>query len=101
MTVFPHLTVSVLFGAKYASAAAILGVLSFASVAIGVLILFVYLHLARRSLMALTPWVGVVLSVVMISIDHRSMHSVATIMLVVSFVTMILIAVPAIRYSPK
>lgn len=101
MTLFPHLTVSVLFGTKYASAAAILGVLSFASVAIGVLILFVYLHLARRSILALTPWLGVVLSVVLISIDHRSMHAVATIMLLVSVVTMVLIALPALRSSPQ
>jgi O-antigen/teichoic acid export membrane protein len=101
MTLLPHLTVKLLVGGKFTSAAAVLGVLSFASVATGVLILFVYLHLARRSLMALIPWVGVVLSVVLISIDHRSMHSVATIMLVVSIVTMILIVVPAIRYSPK
>lgn len=101
MTLFPHLTVSVLFGTRYASAAAILGVLSFASVAIGVLILFVYLHLARRSFLALTPWLGVVLSVVLISIDHHSMHAVATIMLLVSVVTTVLIALPALRSSPQ
>jgi O-antigen/teichoic acid export membrane protein len=101
MTVFPHLAVSVLFGSKYAKAAAILGVLSFASVAIGVVILFVYLHLARRSNWALTPWIGVVLAVILIVIDHRSMHTVATIMLVVSVVTMVMIALPAIRHSPK
>jgi O-antigen/teichoic acid export membrane protein len=100
MALFPHLTVSVLFGTKYASAAAILGVLSFASVAIGVLILFVYLHLARRSALALTPWLGVVLSVVLIALDHRSMREVATIMLIVSVVTMVLIALPALRTSP-
>ncbi len=101
MTVFPHLTVSVLFGAKYASAATILGVLAFASVALGVLILFVYLHLARRSLFALTPWVGVALSVVLISIDHRSLHAISLIMLTVSVVTMTLIAVPALRRSSR
>ncbi|MBW4029816.1 MAG: oligosaccharide flippase family protein [Acidobacteria bacterium] len=99
MALFPHLTVSVLFGSKYANAAAILGVLSFASVAIGVVILFVYLHLARRSAWALTPWIGVALSVVLIVVDHRSMRSVATIMLVVSVVTMAMIALPAARHS--
>ncbi len=100
MTLLPHLTVKVLVGSKYVSAAAVLGVLSFASVAVGVLILFVYLHLARRSVFALTPWAGVVLSVVLISIDHHSMHAVATIMLIVSVITMVLIAVPAMRHRP-
>jgi hypothetical protein len=66
-----------------------------------VVILFVYLHLARRSNWALTPWIGVVLAVILIVIDHRSMHTVATIMLVVSVVTMVMIALPAIRHSPK
>lgn len=101
MSLFPHLTVSVLFGSKYANAAAILGVLSFASVAIGVVILFVYLHLARRSLWALTPWIGVALSVAMIVVDHRSMRSVATIMLVVSVVTMAAIALPTARHATE
>ncbi len=101
MTLFPHLTISVLFGSKYDNAAAILGVLSFASVAIGVVILFVYLHLARRSAWALTPWIGVVLSVALIVVDHRSLRSVATVMLVASVVTMAIIALPAARHSPQ
>lgn len=100
MAVFPHLTISVLFGSKYAEAAAILGVLAFASVAIGVVILFVYLHLARRSAWALTSWIGVVLSIALIVADHRSISAVATIMLVVSVITMAIIVLPAIRYSP-
>ncbi len=101
MTAFPHLTVSVLFGAKYARAASILGVLAFASVALGVLILFVYLHLARRSLLALSPWVGVVLSVALISLDHRSLHAISLVMFAVSVVTMVLIAAPALRDPRK
>jgi O-antigen/teichoic acid export membrane protein len=98
MTAFPNLTIGVLFGSKYAGAGAILGQLSFASVAVGVLILFVYLHLARRSTMALTPWIGVVLSVILISLDHPSGESVAFIMLIVSFATTIIAGVPAFRW---
>ncbi|MDH2902486.1 MAG: oligosaccharide flippase family protein [Actinomycetota bacterium] len=98
MTVLPALTIRILFGAKYAGAASILGQLSFASVAVGLLILFVYLHLARRSVMALTPWIGVVLAVVLISLFHHSSESVALIMLIVSLVTMVVAGVPALRW---
>jgi O-antigen/teichoic acid export membrane protein len=98
MTALPHWTVSLLFGSKYSNAASILGELSFASVAVGVLILLVYLHLARRSVAALAPWLGVVISVITISIDHGSMASVAIIMLVVSVVTMIVAAIPALTW---
>lgn len=98
MTALPRWTISLLFGAKYAEAATILGQLSFASVAVGVLILLVYLHLARRSLTALAPWLGVVVSVIAISIDHGSMASVAIIMLVVSILTMAAAAIPAVAW---
>lgn len=98
MTVLPTLTVRILFGAKYAGAASILGQLSFASVAVGLLILFVYLHLARRSILALTPWIGVVLAVVLISVFHHSSESVALIMLIVSVATMVIAGVPALRW---
>jgi O-antigen/teichoic acid export membrane protein len=98
MTVLPTLTIRILFGTKFASAASILGQLSFASVAVGLLILFVYLHLARRSILALTPWIGVVLAVVLISVFHQSSESVALIMLIVSVVTMVIAGVPALRW---
>jgi hypothetical protein len=65
---------------------------------VGVLILLVYLHLARRSIAALAPWLGVAISVVAISIDHGSMASVAIIMLVVSIVTMAAAAIPAVAW---
>jgi O-antigen/teichoic acid export membrane protein len=96
----PRLTVSVLFGAKYTAAAPILGVLALASVALGVVILFVYLHLARRSLWALSPWVGVVGSVIAIAGDHSSPRVIANIMLVVSLSTMLLIGLPGAARRP-
>lgn len=98
MTVLPTLTIRILFSSKFASAPSILGELSFASVAVGLLILFVYLHLARRSLMALTPWIGVVLAVVLISVFHHTGESVALTMLIVSVLTMVIAAVPALRW---
>jgi hypothetical protein len=73
------------------------GLLAFTSAAIGVLILFTYFHLARRSLLSLTPWLGVVLAVLLISLHHQTEASVAAIMLVVSLLTLIGAGIPALR----
>ena len=98
MTSLASLTIRVLFGGQYAGAASILGQLSFASVAVGLLILFVYLHLARRSMLALTPWVGVLLAAVSISFFHATSQSVASVMLIVSLLTMAIAGTPALRW---
>lgn len=100
MAVFPGTVMNVLFGNAYSSAASIVGVLSFTSVAIGIIVLFVYLHLARRSLAALAPWVGVLLSTVLIYLIHGSMMSIALIMFIVSMSTLLLAVVPALLHRP-
>jgi O-antigen/teichoic acid export membrane protein len=97
LTVFSSLVVHLLFGPNYAGAIAIVGLLAFTSAAIGVLILFTYFHLARRSLLSLTPWLGVVLAVLLISLHHQTEASVAAIMLVVSLLTLIGAGIPALR----
>jgi O-antigen/teichoic acid export membrane protein len=99
MIAFPRLTIDVLFGSKYAGASGILGFLALESVMIGVIILYVYLHLARRSLASLTSWVGVVMVVVAVAIFHASMRQVAVVMVIVSTLTLLLIVVPTWRPS--
>jgi glycosyltransferase involved in cell wall biosynthesis/O-antigen/teichoic acid export membrane protein len=96
LTVFSSLVVHVLFGSKYISTISIVGPLAFASAAIGILSLFVYLHLARRSLVALTPWLGVGLAIILISLRHQSMTSVAVIMLIISVLTVFATGIPAL-----
>ena len=93
MAIFP-VTVVNLFGSAYSSAANLVGILSLASVALGTMILFVYLHLARRSPAALMPWVGVLLTTLLIYLFHESIRSLALIMLLVSVVTMLLAIAP-------
>lgn len=100
MAIFPRTVINVLFGNAYSRAASIVGILSFTSVAIGIVVLFVYLHLARRSLAALTPWIGVTLSTVLIYLFHGSMTSIALIMFIVSMSTLLLGVVPAVRHRP-
>lgn len=97
LTVLSSFVVRLLFGASYSNAVAVIGPLSFASAALGVLSIFVYYHLARRSLCALIPWAGVVLAAVLIWILHGSMSSVALVMLFVIGATLLIAAFPALR----
>lgn len=96
LTVLSSVVVHLLFGSSYVAATAIVGLLAFASAALGVLSLFVYLHLARRSLFALVPWFGVAVAVLLISLRHQTMTSVAVIMLFVSFATLLATGIPAL-----
>jgi glycosyltransferase involved in cell wall biosynthesis/O-antigen/teichoic acid export membrane protein len=97
LTLLSSFVAHILFGASYDGAISIIGVLSFASVFLGALSLFVYLHIARRSSFALTPFFGVALAVVLISIHHQSINSVAIVMLIVAGVTLVAAAAPALR----
>ena len=96
LTVLPSLVVHVLFGSRYNGAIAIVGLLAFASAVIGVMSLFIYFHLARRSPVALTPWLGVALAIVLISLRHQTMTSVAAIMLIISLLTLLLTGIPTL-----
>jgi glycosyltransferase involved in cell wall biosynthesis/O-antigen/teichoic acid export membrane protein len=97
LTVLSGFVVHVLFGPSYAGATSIVGILAFASAAIGVLTLLVYFHLARRSLVALTPWLGVVLAVVLIALRHQTPSAVAITMLIVGMLMVVVAGVPALR----
>jgi glycosyltransferase involved in cell wall biosynthesis/O-antigen/teichoic acid export membrane protein len=96
LAVFSSLVVHVLFGSRYNSAISILGLLAVESAVIGILSLFIFFHLARRSLLALTPWLGVALAVILISLRHQTVTSLATIMLIVSVLTLLVAGIPAL-----
>jgi len=97
LTLFSSLVIHLLFGSHYNGAISIVGLLSFASAVIGVVIVFTYFHLARRSLLALVPWLGVAIAVLLISIHHQTKFSVAAIMLLVSLLTLVGVGIPALR----
>jgi glycosyltransferase involved in cell wall biosynthesis len=59
--------------------------------------LFIYLHIARRSMVALTPWLGVVVAIILISLRHQTMVSIAVIMLLVSLLMLLISGIPALR----
>ena len=77
LTTLSTFVVSVLFGSKYSGSIQILGILSFTSVFFGLINLLVYLLIARRSPMALLPWLGVVVAVAAIGMSHTALISVA------------------------
>lgn len=97
LTLFSGIVVRLLFGEHYADATSVVGLLAFASAAIGVLILFTYFHLARRSILALIPWLAVALAAVLISIHHQTKVSIAAIMLIVSVLALIGAGIPALK----
>jgi O-antigen/teichoic acid export membrane protein len=93
----PRLVVRLLFGAAYAHAAEAVGVLALASALFGLITLLTYFHIARRSLVALMSWAGVILATVLIAIFHGGIEAIALSMLVVSVVVLPLSLVPAAR----
>ena len=96
LAIFPGFVIHVIFGSSYNRAIGIIGVLAFASAVIGLTSLFIYLHLARRSLVALAPWLGVGLATALIALFHQTMLTVAFIMLLVSVLTLIMTGIPAL-----
>ncbi len=93
--------IRLLFGSKYVGAVGIIGPLALASAATGISSLFVYLHLARRSVTALIPWVGVALVTILIALHHQTINSVAVLVLAVSLLTLFASAIPAIMSFAK
>lgn len=97
MSLFSGLTIRILFGQSYLSSVPLIAPLAFTSVGFGLTSTLIYFQLARRSKWALTPWLGVLSAGALISLVHSSTVSIATSMLVVSWVTTLVTAVPVIQ----
>ena len=82
LSIIPGFVVGVLFGANYMASVAALRVLSFETLALGLLSLLVYYHIARKSWMALLSWPGVLVSFLGIYLFHQSLISISLVMLV-------------------
>lgn len=79
----PHLLVVVLFGSRYAPAVGALRILAFSAFGTGLVTLWVYALLARRSLMALLPWGAVAVTAAGVALFHSSTTAVAWVVLCV------------------
>ncbi len=97
MSVAAGLVVRVLFGSQYPLAPGVLGILALGSACLGVLGSSVYLHLARRSKVALVPWIGVGLAYGLVTTWHGSLDVVALEMLAVIGATTLATGLPGLQ----
>jgi O-antigen/teichoic acid export membrane protein len=80
---FAHGTVRLLFGARYAPAASVVGLLSFSSALLGLVTVLVHYHLNRGGRISVNLcWPGMLIVIVGTSIWHHSMTEIATVMVV-------------------
>jgi O-antigen/teichoic acid export membrane protein len=101
LATMPGFVVDVLFGHKYAEAASIVGIIGLTSVFLGVISVLTYFFVARRSLAALSSWVGVVLVWVLVAIVHGGMEAIAACMLVSSAAVLAVMALPALAATAR
>ena len=90
-----HLIISVLFGERYEPAASIVGILSVAAAALGLITVLVYFQLARQSKTAVLSWLGVGAAVALIAGAHSGLETIAWIMVGVTFAVLALLLVAA------
>ena len=87
LTTFSTFVVNVFFGSRFSGSNLILGILSFTSTFFGLINLLVYSLLAKRSVMALLPWLGVGTAVFVIGMRHTALDSVAWAMFSIGLLT--------------
>lgn len=91
-----HLIVRILFGAKYVTAAAIVGQLALASSLLGLIGLLTYFHIARRSACALISWLGVAIVWLIVSFAHGHIENIAMATMLTSVGTLMIMFVPTV-----
>lgn len=98
---FPHLVVSVLFGASYAPAVPMLRVLGTAGAALGILSLLVYYHQARSSVVAACSWFGVAVAALVIIIGAHDSGAVIAWVMVASTLSVLSVALATALWRPR
>jgi O-antigen/teichoic acid export membrane protein len=101
MAAFPHETVLLLFGHRYASAGPLLVWLAPEGAAMGIVGLFTYYHVAQRSPWAILPWLGVAVASLTMSLGHLSARSLAEVMLFATLAVGVLMAVPELPLASR
>jgi glycosyltransferase involved in cell wall biosynthesis/O-antigen/teichoic acid export membrane protein len=97
MTAVPHLVTAVLFGRKFANAAAIIPILAVQASMIGMVSVLVYYHLARRSRLAGLPLLSTFAVIVIVWSQRPGAEGLAFVMLAVTSFTVLLMGLPALR----
>ncbi len=91
----PGVVVGVLFGSNYLDAASIVGIIALISVILGIISLFTYFHIVRRSVAALYSWIGVALVSMLVAVLPRGMETIAGCMLAASILVLAAVSLPA------
>jgi glycosyltransferase involved in cell wall biosynthesis/O-antigen/teichoic acid export membrane protein len=100
LALIPGVVVDVLFGRQYADAAGIVGIIGLTSVFLGIISVLTYFHVARRSLAALSSWVGVALVIMLVATTHGGTQSIAYCMLAASAAVLATMSLPALKSLP-
>lgn len=90
LAVEPSLVIEILFGSSYLGAVGIVRVLGIEALALGLLSLLIYFHLARESVRSLYSWVGAGVGLIGIERFHGSAISLALVMLVSALISLAL-----------
>jgi O-antigen/teichoic acid export membrane protein len=96
LAAMPGVVVKMLFGSGYAGAASIVAISALMSVLLGLIGVFTYFHLARRSAAALYSWAGVALAWVLVAVLHGGMDTIAACMLAASALVLVAVSLPAL-----
>ncbi len=96
MALIPGQIARAIFGGAFAGASPELRVLGFEGALLGLVSLFTYYHLARRSPLAFLPWVGSVAAIVAIELARPTAPGLAVVMLVVAAAVTAVMGLPAI-----
>jgi O-antigen/teichoic acid export membrane protein len=91
----PGVIVEVLFGANYAGTGSVVAISAGISVLLGLIGVFTYFHIARRSLAAVYSWAGVALAWILVTVLHGGMQTIAVCMLAATGLVLVAVALPA------
>lgn len=104
LVLIPKFVITVLYGGRFLSAIPELRILGLEAAQLGLISLLTYFQIARKSWMALAPWIGAVVGEVAISLLHGSGLVIAEVMLGSSFVVLVSMLVgtaKAVRKYPR
>lgn len=94
IALFPGLTVGILFGSSFSRASVAMGTVALADAGIAVAGCLVYFQVARRSRLALAPWLCCALAVALAAAFHGSIEVLAVDMLVACWALVLGLGVP-------
>lgn len=99
--IVPRFIVGVLFGSRYAAASSILGLLAIAAAAVAGIQVLLHFLVARRSRLALLPWLGVLVTTGVILVVGTSLFRIAVAMAAITATLSGWMLIAALRPAPR